>query len=386
MTNVIVVASGKGGTGKSTVCICLSVALLRQGKRVLLIDCDCGMRGLDIMLDIEQDILFDASDAVCGNCSFAEAIYKSKNNDNLFLMAAPFDAENELSPSVFRQLVDAVKHSYDYVIIDSPAGIGSGFMTAAAPADSALIVTNAEPTSVRGAVKVRKKLEALDMRFIRLVINRFDKKVFRRMGFYPDLDAVIDASQTQLIGIVPFDMQISVVMQRGAAVKALRRLSYALDIDLPGRGIAFLLPLSSVGGSQTKEYLSGASDARQEESKPMYAMQNDVPSHDLIITIINRGFTDLVMQAALPAGARGGTVLHARGAGSRDAAQFLGITIQPEKEMVLILTPHDKKVPIMQAITRGAGLNSEGKGIVFSLPVTDVMGVARMMDTQEEQE
>ena len=93
MTNVIVVASGKGGTGKSTVCICLSVALLRQGKRVLLIDCDCGMRGLDIMLDIEQDILFDASDAVCGNCSFAEAIYKSKNNDNLFLMAAPFDAE-----------------------------------------------------------------------------------------------------------------------------------------------------------------------------------------------------------------------------------------------------------------------------------------------------
>lgn len=217
MNNVIVVASGKGGTGKSTVCICLSVSLVKQGKRVLLIDCDCGMRGLDIMLDIEQDILFDASDAVCGNCSFAEAIYKSKNNDNLFLMAAPFDAENELSPSVFRQLVDAVKHSYDYVIIDSPAGIGSGFMTAAAPADSALIVTNAEPTSVRGAVKVRKKLEALDMRFIRLIINRFDKKVFRRMGFYPDLDAVIDASQTQLIGIVPFDMQISVVMQRGAA-------------------------------------------------------------------------------------------------------------------------------------------------------------------------
>ena len=164
MTNVIVVASGKGGTGKSTVCICLSVALLRQGKRVLLIDCDCGMRGLDIMLDIEQDILFDASDAVCGNCSCAEAIYKSKNNEGLFLMAAPFDAENELSPAVFRQLVETVKGSYDYVIIDSPAGIGSGFMTAAAPADSALIVTNAEPTSVRGAVKVRKKLEALNMR------------------------------------------------------------------------------------------------------------------------------------------------------------------------------------------------------------------------------
>ena len=126
MDNVIVVASGKGGTGKSTVCISLSVALVKQGKKVLLIDCDCGMRGLDIMLDIEQDILFDASDAVCGNCSFGEAIYKSRHNKNLFLMAAPFDAENELSPSVFKQLVDSVKNNFDYVIIDSPAGISSG--------------------------------------------------------------------------------------------------------------------------------------------------------------------------------------------------------------------------------------------------------------------
>lgn len=217
MDNVIVVASGKGGTGKSTVCICLSVALVKLGKKVLLIDSDCGMRGLDIMLDIEQDILFDASDAVCGNCSFGEAVYKSRHNKNLFLMAAPFDAENELSPSVFRQLVDSVKNSFDYVIIDSPAGINSGFVTAAAPADKALIVTNAEPTSVRGGLKVRKKLEALGVKNMRLVINRFDKKMFRKLGFYEDLDAVIDAAQTQLIALVPFSIDISVIMQRGAA-------------------------------------------------------------------------------------------------------------------------------------------------------------------------
>lgn len=217
MNNVIVVASGKGGTGKSTVCICLSVALIKQGKKVLLIDCDCGMRGLDIMLDVEQDILFDASDAVCGNCAFGEAVYKSPNNENLYLMAAPFDAENELSPSVFRQLVDTVRDNFDYVIIDSPAGIGSGFITAAAPADRALIVTNPEPTSVRGGVKVRKKLETQGIKSIRLVINRFDKKVFKKMGYYEDLDAVIDAAQTQLIAVVPFDINILVVMQQGAA-------------------------------------------------------------------------------------------------------------------------------------------------------------------------
>lgn len=217
MDNVIVVASGKGGTGKSTVCICLSIALIKQGKKVLLIDCDCGMRGLDIMLDMEQDILFDASDAVCGNCSFEEAIYRSKNNSSLYLMAAPFDTENELSPSVFKQLVDSVKDSFDFIIIDSPAGIGSGFVTAAAPADRALIVSNAEPTSVRGGVKVRRKLEALGVRDIRLVINRFDRKMFSKLGFYDDLDDVINATQTRLIALVPFDLRISVIMQRGAA-------------------------------------------------------------------------------------------------------------------------------------------------------------------------
>lgn len=217
MDNVIVVASGKGGTGKSTVCICLSVALVKKGKKVLLIDCDSGMRGLDIMLDVEQDILFDASDAVCGNCSFGEAIYKSPHNKNLFLMAAPFDAENELSPHVFKQLVDSVKNNFDFVIIDSPAGINSGFVTAAAPADGGLIVTNAEPTSVRGALKVRKKLEALGVGNLRLVINRFDRRMFKKLGFYADLDAVIDAAQTQLIALVPFSVDISVIMQRGAA-------------------------------------------------------------------------------------------------------------------------------------------------------------------------
>lgn len=217
MKNVIVVASGKGGTGKSTVCICLSVALIKQGKKVLLIDCDCGMRGLDIMLDMEQDILFDASDAVCGNCSFSEAVYKSKNNENLYLMAAPFDAENELSPAVFKQLVDAIKDDYDFVIIDAPAGIGSGFITASTPANKALIVTNADPISVRGGVKVRHKLEALGINNVRLVINRFDRKVFNQLGFYNSLDDVIDATQTQLIALVPFDVRVSIITQRGVA-------------------------------------------------------------------------------------------------------------------------------------------------------------------------
>ena len=174
-------------------------------------------------------------------------------------------------------------------------------------------------------------------------------------------------------------------IRSGVARRAMRRLSYALEIDLPGRGIAFTIPVGSVGGSQTMQYLMGAeiSGAAEEGNK---TMQQEQIKNDLIIAIVNRGFTDLVMDAALPAGARGGTVLHARGAGTEEASQFFGITIQPEKEMVLILVDHDRKVPVMQAITRGAGLNSEGHGLVFSLPVGDVMGVARMMEEKTEEE
>ena len=169
-------------------------------------------------------------------------------------------------------------------------------------------------------------------------------------------------------------------MQSSVAARALRRLSHALEIDLPGRGIAFTVKLSSVGGPSTLKYLMGnTAPVNAEEGDKQMTEQ---PKNDLIITIVNRGYTDLVMDAALPAGARGGTVVHARGAGVVEASQFFGITIQPEKEMVLILVDHAHKVPVMQAIVKGAGMTSEGHGIVFSLPVTDVIGVVRMTDEE----
>lgn len=215
MNDVIVIASGKGGTGKSTVAVCLAAALVKHNKKVLLMDCDCGMRGLDILLDVKEDILFDCSDAVCGNCTPEEAIYQSRNLDNLYLMAAPFDTDNEISPQVFKQLIAQVKPHFDYIIIDSPAGIGSGFATAATGADMALIVVNAEPTSISGGQKVKKKLQSLGIGSIRLVINRFDKELFSAMNIYPDLDAVIDETGAQLIALVPMDKQISAITQKG---------------------------------------------------------------------------------------------------------------------------------------------------------------------------
>ena len=173
-------------------------------------------------------------------------------------------------------------------------------------------------------------------------------------------------------------------IRSGVARRAMRKLSYALEIDLPGRGIAFTVPVGSICGAQAMHCLMGEEmPAVQEEGGS--TMEQEQIKNALIIAIVNRGYTDLVMEAALPAGARGGTVLHARGAGTEEASQFFGITIQPEKEMVMILVDQEKKIPVMQAITRGAGLNTEGHGIVFSLPVSDVMGVARMMEEQTEE-
>ena len=220
MSKVIVLASGKGGTGKSTVTVGLAVQLVKLNKRVLLVDCDSGMRGLDLMLCVENELVYDVSDAASGGCDTEAAIYSAQNMYGLYLMPAPLSAEDEVSPSVMKDLIDSVKDNYDYVLIDSPAGTGSGFDAAAAAADMALIVVNPEPTSVRGGINIRLKLSKLKKDDARLVINRFSLKRFRALGVYKDLDNIIDACQTQLIAVVPEDMQIASIAQRGEAGKA----------------------------------------------------------------------------------------------------------------------------------------------------------------------
>ena len=162
--------------------------------------------------------------------------------------------------------------------------------------------------------------------------------------------------------------------------RVMARLSRVLDIDMPGKGIAFTCDLNGVAGPKTLAALTGEQTltGTQEETEV------DACTHDLIVAIVNRGFTDVVMDAARPVGARGGTVIHARGAGAKEAEKFLGITLQPEKEVVLILAKNEDRNAIMTAIAKAAGLSSEGQGLVFSLPAGDVMGVARQQNYMEE--
>lgn len=216
MSQVIVVASGKGGTGKTTVSTSLALALAKKDYNVLVIDCDSGMRGADMMLGITDRLVYDMSDVISGTCTLEDALYECNGAKNLYCIAAPCFAEDEISPRLMKQFIAEHKEKYDYIIVDAPAGVGTGFETAAIAADRALVVVNTEPISIRGAVNIRQKLSEMGIDDIRLVINRFDTERFVKIGMYSDLDEVIDATQIQLIALIPEDVRISALSQRGA--------------------------------------------------------------------------------------------------------------------------------------------------------------------------
>ena len=216
MSEVIVIASGKGGTGKTTVCAGLAAALAKDKKRVLILDCDSGMRGVDMMLGISDRLVYDISDVISGECELKDAMYQIDDAFELYCIAAPLHAEDEVSPSLIKEFVDKVRDDFDYILIDSPAGTGSGFISAANAADRALVVINTEPISIRGCKNIGNLLRELNITDARLVINRFDKDRFYRMGLYKDLDEVIDEAGMRLIGLIPEEIRVIALSQRGA--------------------------------------------------------------------------------------------------------------------------------------------------------------------------
>ena len=229
MGKVTVITSGKGGTGKSTVTAGLGAALVRRGDRVLVIDCDAGMRGIDLMLGVSGELVFDIADIISGNCSPARAIYPCKTVPELYILPAPQNIRDEISPSVMKQLVEVLKGHYDHILIDCPAGIGAGFEASAAPADRAVLVTNPEPLSVRGCDKVRRQLQHYDIKDISLIINKFNERKFRKMDAYEDLDAVIDEAGARLLGSVPEDMIAANSSQKGLPIEGRIPAAFALD-------------------------------------------------------------------------------------------------------------------------------------------------------------
>lgn len=231
-----VITSGKGGVGKSTASVGLGRALAARGRRVLLVDCDAGLRGLDRLSGAEDDLVYDISDVVFGRCSPAQAIYPCMMQDTpeggaknaappqdsaeetsqgLFLLPAPVHVEDMVRPPVMRQLIPLLKRYYDHVLLDSPAGVGMGFQSAACAADRALVLCGPDPVSVRSAASVRQLLEHMGIKDMRLVINQFDRGLFRETGAFGDLDGVIDAAGIQLGALIPMDRSLAAAFLRG---------------------------------------------------------------------------------------------------------------------------------------------------------------------------
>lgn len=165
------------------------------------------------------------------------------------------------------------------------------------------------------------------------------------------------------------------VLEEASWSKIKTQLQKKLKIDAPGGGIAFTIPLSSVGGKKTLQFLLESQDYQKEEES---TLKNTV--RDLIIVIAEQGYTNIIMDAARAAGAYGGTVVHAKGTGMEAAEKFMGVSLAAEKEMVFIVTKTEQKNAIMQAIMKDAGLDSKAKSIVFSLPVSDTAGLRLIED------
>lgn len=215
---VVTITSGKGGVGKTTASANLAAALAAAGLKVICIDADIGLRNLDLILGLENRIVYDLVDVVEGRCRVRQAMIRHKQLPTLFLIpAAQTRDKTAVSPSDMIRLCDELRAEHDWIIIDSPAGIERGFRNAVAPADNVLVVTNPEVSAVRDADRIIGLIEAEEKGPARLVINRLNPELVRR-GEMLSPEDVLELLAVDLIGIVPEDDQVIMASNRGVPV------------------------------------------------------------------------------------------------------------------------------------------------------------------------
>ena len=203
MGKVIVITSGKGGVGKTTSTANIGTALALQGKKVCLIDMDIGLRNLDVVLGLENRIIYDIVDVVEGRAKLHQAIIKDKRfDDNLYLLPAAQNADkHSLNEEQMIELVGELKEDYDFVIIDCPAGIEQGFKNSVAAADEAILITTPEISAIRDADRIIGLIEQMDIEGPRLIINRIRKRMMQD-GEVMDIDEITRHLSVELLGII----------------------------------------------------------------------------------------------------------------------------------------------------------------------------------------
>lgn len=215
MGEVIVVTSGKGGVGKTTTTANLGTGLALAGQKVVLVDTDIGLRNLDVVMGLENRIVYDLVDVIEGFCRIKQALIKDKRFDGLYLLpAAQTRDKTSVNPQQMMKLCQELKEEFDYIIVDCPAGIEQGFKNAIAGADRAIVVTTPEVSAVRDADRIIGLLEANEIRNPKLLINRLRVDMVKR-GDMMTIDDIIDILAIGLIGVVPDDEKIVVSTNRG---------------------------------------------------------------------------------------------------------------------------------------------------------------------------
>lgn len=215
MSEVIVITSGKGGVGKTTTTANVGTGLAMEGKKVVLIDTDIGLRNLDVVMGLENRIVYNLVDVIEGNCRIKQALIKDKRNPTLYLLpSAQTRDKTAVSPEEMAKLTEELKDEFDYILLDCPAGIEQGFKNAIAGADRAIVVTTPEVSAVRDADRIIGLLDANEIKKTELVVNRLRTDMVKRGDMMSSQD-VVEILSVDLLGVVPDDENIVVSTNQG---------------------------------------------------------------------------------------------------------------------------------------------------------------------------
>lgn len=260
MGEVIVITSGKGGVGKTTTTANLGASLAEARKKVVLVDTDIGLRNLDVVMGLENRIVYDLVDVVEEKCKLRQALIKDKRFDELFLLpAAQTRDKNAINEEQMKELTNKLKEEFDYVLIDCPAGIEQGFKNAIVGADRAIVVTTAEISAIRDADRIIGLLEAAEIKNPELIVNRLRPNMIKK-GEMMDVDDIVDLLSIDLIGVVPDDEYIITQTNKGEPVIsnkkapsgkayldiARRILGENIDIQVPGKEKGFFSKIKNI--------------------------------------------------------------------------------------------------------------------------------------------
>ena len=218
MGEVIVITSGKGGVGKTTTTANLGAGLSKLDKKVAVIDTDLGLRNLDVVMGLENLIVYNLVDVIEGTCRLKQALIRDKRYENLYLLpSAQTKDKTAISPGQMKKLTSELREEFDYILLDCPAGIEQGFMNAIAGADRAIIVTTPEVSAIRDADRIIGLLESNQLKKKELIINRIRMDMVKR-GDMMTVDDVTEILSIPLIGALPDDEQVVIGTNQGEPV------------------------------------------------------------------------------------------------------------------------------------------------------------------------